>query len=169
MNGKIETALNDQINADSYSAYLFLSMSAYLEDVNLPGAANWMKIQGQEELTHVMKFFDYINERRGHVDLYAIAEPPKSWDSVLDLFIAAFEHEQIVSGRINDLVALSKDEKDFATYNFLQWFVDEQVEEEASVDAVVQKLKLIDGHGAGMFMIDQELGTRVFTPPTAAA
>ena len=162
---KMEQALNDQINAELFSSYLYYSMAAYFKDVSLDGFANWMIIQAQEEMVHAQKFFDYINERRDRVVLEAIAKPDKEWDSALIAFEQAFKHEQYITGRINDLVALSLEEKDNATYNFLQWFVSEQVEEEASVDEVVQKLKLVDGFGAGIFMIDQELGGRIVSPP----
>jgi len=165
---KMEKALNDQINAELYSAYLYLSMVAYFESINLKGFANWMRIQIQEELVHVMKFFDFVNNRRGRVTLNAIEKPGKEWKSPLDAFQAAFKHEQYITGRINNLTALALAEKDTATYNFLQWFVTEQVEEEASTDQVVQKLKLIKGNGTGLFMLDQELATRVFIPPATA-
>jgi ferritin len=116
-----------------------------------------------------MKFFSFINERSGRVQILAIKAPQKEWESPLAAFEDAYEHECLVSGRINDLVNLSLKEKDHASNNFLQWFVSEQVEEEASVDEVVQKLKLIGGDGGGLFLIDQELAQRVFTPPPAAA
>jgi ferritin len=164
---KIETAFNEQINWELYSAYLYLSMSAYFLSINLNGFANWMRVQALEEVTHAMKFFDFINERSGRVALLETKAPPKDWESPLAAFEDAYEHECFVSSRINDLVNLSLDEKDHASNNFLQWFVGEQVEEEASVDEVAQKLKIIGGDGGGLFMLDQELGQRVFTPPAA--
>ena len=164
---KIETALNEQINWELYSAYLYLSMSAYFLSINLNGFASWMRVQALEEVTHAMKFFDFINERSGRVALLETKAPPKEWESPLAAFEDAYEHECFVSSRINDLVNLSLDEKDHASNNFLQWFVSEQVEEEASVDEVAQKLKIIGGDGGGLFMLDQELGQRVFTPPAA--
>jgi ferritin len=164
---KVETALNEQINWELYSGYLYLSMSAYFLSINLNGFASWMRVQAQEEATHAMKFFDFINERSGRVTLLETKAPPKEWESPLAAFEDAYEHECFVSSRINDLVNLSLDEKDHASNNFLQWFVGEQVEEEASVDEVVQKLKIIGGDGGGLFMLDQELGKRVFTPPAA--
>jgi ferritin len=166
---KIESAFNEQINWELYSGYLYLSMSAYFLSVNLNGFANWMRVQALEELTHAMKFFDFINERSGRVTLLETKAPPKEWESPLAAFEDAYEHEQFVSSRINELVNLALEEKDHASNNFLQWFVSEQVEEEASVDEVAQKLKLIGGDGGGLFMLDQELAQRVFTPPTAAA
>lgn len=162
---KMEKALNDQINAEAYSAYLYLSMAAYFEAENLPGLASWMRIQTQEETVHALKFFDFVNERRGRIVLKAIDQPPKEWESPLAAFEAAFEHEQLVTGRINDLVNLAVQEKDHATNAFLQWFVNEQVEEETSVDTIVQMLKMGEKAPGAMFMIDRELGQRTFTPP----
>ncbi len=164
---KIEEAFNEQINWELYSGYLYLSMSAYFHSINLSGFAKWMYAQALEEGSHAMKFFNFINERGGRVELLATKAPEKEWDSPLAAFEQAYEHECFVSSRINDLVNLSLEEKDHASNNFLQWFVSEQVEEEASVDEVVQKLKLIGGDGGGLFMIDQELGQRVFAPPAA--
>lgn len=166
---KMEEALNKQLNAEIYSAYLYMSMAAYFESLNLTGFANWMKVQTQEELIHAQKFFDYINERGGRVTMQAIDKPETEWDSTLAVIEHTLKHEQHVTSLINDLVELSRAEKDNATYNFLQWFVSEQVEEESSVDAVLQKLKLIGDFGPGTFMMDQEMSQRVFTPPAAAA
>ena len=163
----MQKAINQQINAEMYSAYLYLSMSAYFESTNLKGFANWMKAQAQEEMVHAMKFYDYINERGGRVLLTVIEAPPTQWDSSLAVFEYTYKHEQKVTGLINDLVNLAISEADHATNNFLQWFVAEQVEEEASADEVVQKLKLAGDRGGGLFMLDQELGQRVFTLPTA--
>lgn len=157
---KMEKALNEQINAEIYSSYLYLSMAAFFKDQNLNGFGRWMEVQAQEELAHVKKFFDWIYERRGKVTLDAIEKPPLKWDSPLAAFEAAFEHEKSVSKRVHDLVTLANTEKDYATGNMLQWFVNEQVEEESSVDYVVQKLKLAEGFKGGLFMLDKELGFR---------
>ncbi len=166
MNQKIQEAMNKQINAETYSAYLYLSMAAYFEDINLLGFASWMKCQAQEEMTHAMKFFNFVNERGGRVILTPIDGPPTSWESPLNVFEETYEHETKVSAMINDLVNLAIEEKDHASNNFLQWFVAEQVEEEASADEVVNKIKLA-GDGGGLFMLDKELGARVFNyPPT---
>lgn len=162
---KIKEALNEQINAELYSAYLYLSMVAYFESVNLPGFAKWMRAQTQEEVMHAMKIYDYINERGGRVVLKAIAEPATKWKSPLAAFEAAYKHEQKVTGLINGLVDLAIKEKDHATNAFLQWFVTEQVEEEQSADEIVQKLKLIASAPGAVYMLDKELGQRVFTPP----
>ncbi len=166
---QIQDAFNDQLNAELYSAYLYLSMSAYFESMNLKGFANWMRTQAQEEMLHAMKFYSFINDRGGRVVLSAIDGPPVKWDSPLAAFEDAYRHEQKVTGLINNLVDLAMQEKDHSAGAFLQWFVTEQVEEEASADAVVQKLKLAGGQGAALFMIDAELATRVFTMPTAQA
>ncbi len=165
MNEKVQKAINDQINAELYSAYLYLAMSAYFHSTNLSGFANWVRVQALEEETHAGRFFDYVNERGGRVILGEIEKPPVEWKSPLDAFEAIYAHEQKVTGLINDLVDLALKEKDHATYNMLQWFVSEQVEEESSADEIVQKLKLIGSEGSGLFMIDQELAQRVFTMP----
>jgi len=166
---KIQIALNQQLNAELYSSYLYLSMSAYFQSVNLSGFANWMRIQAQEELVHAMKFYDFINERGSRVMLQPVEGPPAEWSSPLDAFENAYRHEQKVTGLINDLVNLAVKERDHATNIFLQWFVTEQVEEEASADEVVQKLKLMGDAKGGLFMLDREMGQRVFTPPAATA
>jgi len=158
-------SLNKQLNAELYSAYLYLSMAAYFESKNLKGFANWMRVQAQEELMHAMKFFDYINERGGRVYLEAIEKPPTEWKSPLDVFEATYEHEVKVTSMINDLVNMAMEEKDHATYNMLQWFVAEQVEEEASADEVRQQLRMIKEDGRGIMMLDRELKQRTFTPP----
>lgn len=168
VNQKIQDAFNEQINAEIYSSYLYLSMTAYFASINLEGFATWMRVQAQEELIHAMKFFDYLKERGGVVNLKAIDGPPTRWDSPLAAFQEAYRHEQKVTSLINNLVDISIQERDHASNAFLQWFVTEQVEEEASADAVVQNLKLAGDHGGGLFMIDRELGTRVFTYPTTA-
>ncbi|HDR91361.1 MAG TPA: ferritin [candidate division Zixibacteria bacterium] len=162
---KMEGAINDQINAELFSAYLYLSMAAHFEDVGLAGMASWMKIQAQEEVFHAMKFFDFINERGGRVKLAAIEEPKFEWSSPLEVFEAGYKHEQYVTGRINDLVDIAEELKDRATFNFLQWYIEEQVEEEATADEIVNKLKLIGDNTSALFMLDKELGARVFTPP----
>jgi ferritin len=160
---KMQNAINGQINAELYSAYLYLSMSADFSSKNLPGFANWMKIQAQEELGHAMKLYNFIEERLGRVTLKAIDAPPTEWDSPLTAFEAVLKHEQKVTGLINKLVDQAIAENDHATRGFLQWFVDEQVEEEASADAIVEQLKLIKSAPGGLFMLDKELGRRTFT------
>ena len=167
LNKKIEEAVNSQINAEIYSAYLYLSMSAYFESISLSGFANWMRAQAQEEMVHAMKFYDYVNERGGRVILGRIDAPPSEWESPVAIFDATYQHEQKVTGLINDLVDLAIEEKDHATNNFLQWYVSEQVEEEASASEVLNKAKLIGDAPGGLFMLDRELGARLFTMPAA--
>ncbi len=164
---KMEEALNAQVNAELYSAYLYLSMESYFQSLNLNGFANWMRVQTQEEVSHAMKIYDFINERGGRALLKGIDAPPTEWNSPLAVFKAAYDHEQKVTGLINGLVDLAIKEKDHATNSFLQWFVNEQVEEEASADEIVQQLKMMEKAPGGMFMLDRELGQRVFTPPAA--
>jgi ferritin len=164
---KIEKALNEQINAEMFSAYLYLAMVAYFQDKNLNGFANWMTVQNQEETFHAMKFFRYVSERGGRVTLDAIEKPQFEWESPLAAMEAAQKHEAYITGRINSLVDLAITEKDHATASFLGWFVDEQVEEEDSVNEVVQKLRLLGSDGGGLFMMDRDMATRVFTPPVA--
>ena len=164
---KIQNVLNKQVNAEMYSAYLYLSMSAYFESIDLKGFANWMQVQAQEEIMHAMKFYNYIFERGGRVTLSAIDAPPKEWSSPLEVFENTLQHEQKVTDLINRLVDLASEEKDHATYNFLQWFIAEQVEEEASANEMVQKLKLVAEERGGFFMLDKEFGQRVFTAPAA--
>ena len=167
MDEKMQEALNKQVNAEIYSAYLYLSMSAYFQSVNLDGFANWMRVQWQEELAHGLKFYDYVNERGGRVVLQAVEAPPSEWDSPLAVFENVYQHEQKVTSLINELVDLAVEAKDHATNNFLQWFVSEQVEEEASADEVVQKLKLVGDDPSGLFMIDRELAQRGSTASAA--
>ncbi len=163
---KVLDAINKQINAEMYSAYLYLGMSAYFEDTNLSGCANWMKVQAQEEMTHAMKLYNSLLERGGRINLDTIKAPPKSWKSPLHVFQEAYKHEVMVTGLINKLVKLAKDEKDYATEGMLQWFVDEQVEEEANASEIVNKLKLAKGAAGALFMIDKELSARVFVDET---
>lgn len=165
----MEDALNEQINAEFLSAYLYLSMSAYFNSLGLAGYANWMRIQHQEELAHATRFFDYLNERGGKVRLTPIGEVQIDFNGVVDVFERTLVHEQIVTGLINRLMDISMHESDHATKSFLQWFVDEQVEEEANVEQILHNLRLIKGEGQGLLMMDRELQTRVFVDPFASA
>jgi ferritin len=157
---KIENAINKQINAELWSAYLYLSMSAYFESINLGGFANWMRVQAQEEIGHAMRFYNHVVERIGRVTVSAITAPSINWKSPLNAFEDAFKHEQKVTGMIDNLVTMATAEKDYATANMLQWFIDEQVEEELSTDTVVQKLKMIGTNTGGLYMLDRELSQR---------
>lgn len=165
---KMQDALNGQINWELYSGYLYLSMSAYFQNLGLPGYASWMKSQSGEELFHAMKMFDYVSERGGHPKLAAVQAPRTEWASPLEAFQEALSHEEGVTARINGLLNLAVEEKDHAAITFLQWFINEQVEEEASVNDVVSKLKLV-GDGGGIYMLDRELAQRTFSWPAPAA
>ncbi|KPK67862.1 ferritin [candidate division TA06 bacterium SM23_40] len=164
---KIRDAFNEQIQHELYSAYLYLSMAAYCHSIGLDGMAQWLRVQTMEEMTHAMKFFDHIIERDGKVELLPIKKPKITWKSPLEGFQDAYKHEQFITGRINELVKLSNAEKDYASNSLLQWFVDEQVEEEASASKVVQQLEMVGDSGNGLLMLDRELGQRTFTWPTA--
>ncbi len=157
---KIQEALDDHLNQELFSAYLYMSMAAYFEAQNLSGMGQWMKVQTQEELMHGAKFFDFVHDRGGHVTLQAIAAPKTEWTSPLNAFEEAYAHECEISARINGLVDLAIAESDHALNSFLQWFVNEQVEEEATVEAIVDKLKLVGDNGVALFMVDGELGSR---------
>ena len=165
----MEKELNEQINAEMYSSYLYLSMASDLNNKALDGFSNWMKTQAQEELYHAMKLYDFVLERGGRITLDTIEAPQTEWKSPLEIFLAAYKHELLVTSLINDLVDLAIKEKDHATNNFLQWYVKEQVEEEASADEIVQKLKLIGNQGNGIFMMDKEMAARIplFTFPVS--
>lgn len=157
---KMETAINKQINAELYSGYMYLAMSSHFSTANLPGFAAWMQAQAGEELGHAMKLYGHVVERGGTVVLDAVAKPPAKWTTPLKVFEDTYKHEVKVTGLINKLAELAAAEKDHAASVFLQWFITEQVEEEASADAIVQQLKMIKGSSGGLFMLDHHLGKR---------
>ncbi len=161
LNEKIQDAFNKQLNMELYSGYIYLSMSAHFGSQNLGGMANWMRIQAHEELMHAMRFYNFINERGGRVILAQVDEPKTDWNSALEAFEDALKHEQLVTSLIHGLVDLAVSEKDHAANNFLQWFVEEQVEEENSVQTVVDKLRLVGDNGVALLTLDGELGRRV--------
>jgi ferritin len=156
----MQDAVNEQIKNELHSAYIYLSMSAYFESSNLPGFAHWMRLQAQEEVAHAMKFFDHINDRGGQVTLMAIDGPPVAFDSPLGAFKMAYEHEQKVTGMIHNLYKMAVAGNDYPALSMLQWFVDEQVEEEKSALEVVEQLEMIGDHKMGLLMLDRELGQR---------
>lgn len=164
---RMEDALNEQIKNEMYSSYLYLAMAAWFNDKNLNGFSHWMRMQTKEEDLHAMKFYDYILDQGGHVDLRAIEGPPMEFESVAGVFETTLEHERKVTSMIHNLVAIAREEKDVATEIFLQWFVTEQVEEESTADDILQQVKLVKESGSGLLMIDRQLATRVFTPPPA--
>jgi len=165
---KMGAALNEQLNKELYSAYLYMSMSAHSTHIGLKGFANWFMVQYQEEMMHAMKFYNYINDQGEQVKLTAIDAPPTEFDSPLYMFEKTLKHEQFVTKRINDLVDLAIKEKDHATNIFLQWFITEQIEEEANDNDVIAKLKLVGKKGDALLMLDKDLSARVFTPPVAS-
>lgn len=163
LNKRLEEAINAQINAELWSAYLYLSMSAYCHETGHTGMANWFAVQFKEEQDHAQIFFNYIVSRGGRVKLAPIAEVPTEWDSVLAAFENTLEHERKVTALINNLYAIATEEKDYATQSKLQWFIDEQVEEEENAQEIINKLRLVQGNGYGLYMIDQELAARTYT------
>jgi ferritin len=161
LKASVEKALNSQINEEYFSSYLYLSIAAYFESLNLQGFANWMRIQAQEEYIHSMKFYDYVIHAGGKVTLKAIKEPKTNWKSIVEAFADTLEHEQHITDLVNKLTTLSMKENDHATYSFLKWFVDEQVEEMANATQILHELKLVENNNAGVLMLDRELKTRM--------
>ena len=159
-NKKVQDKMNLQIKYELESAYIYLSMAAYFDSITLPGMAHWMKLQAQEEVAHAMKFYTFINDRGGRVELQSIDQPPVEFESPLDIFMRALAHEQKITGNINDLYALAIEEKDYPSQLLLQWFIDEQVEEESNAGDIVEILKRIGDEGHALLMLDKELGQR---------
>lgn len=168
INARLEEVINKQINAELYSAYLYLSMAAYFESVNLPGFANWMRVQFEEEQFHGLKFFNYLISRGGRVKLDAIEVPRFEWKSAIEVFEETLEHEKHVTALLNNIAEVAEEEKDRATRNLMVWFIDEQVEEEGNAEKIINELKMIGGEGHGMLMLDREFATRTFVPPVGA-
>jgi ferritin len=169
MEKKIEKAFNSHLNAEFYSSYLYLSMANYFAANNLEGMTTWMRIQVDEERLHAMKFIDFINNRAGRVVLEQIDKPKTEWTSALEAFEEALDHERLITKKINELLDLAIKENDHAAASFLQWFINEQVEEEAAAQAIVAKLGLIKDNSMGLLMIDQQLGQRGPAGATADA
>ena len=166
LNPKVEEAINEQINAELYSAFLYLSMSAYFQRQNLPGFAKWTYVQYLEETTHALKFFNYINERGGSVKLAAIKEPPTEWKNPVEVYDAIYKHEQLVTSLIYRIVDIAIQERDHASNNMLQWYVAEQVEEEGNASLILEQLKRIGNAQESLYVLDKELGMRVFNDAT---
>lgn len=164
---KLEEALNEQIKYEWFSAYLYMAIAGHFENDDLPGFANWMRIQAKEELAHGQIMFDFVCETGARINLQPIDGPKNDFTSALDAFEYSLDHEKFVSDRINKLMSLAKEEGDHAAEIFLQWFVTEQVEEEASFGLLVKKLQRIGDDGNGLLRLDEELATRTFTPPAA--
>lgn len=165
---KMAAELNKQIQYELYSGHLYLAMAAYCDSKDLEGFSNFFIIQEQEERSHAMKIYKYIADQGNDIKIYGLDEPKGEYESMEHLFDSSWKHEQFVSSRFNDLMAIAKEENDFATQNFLQWFIGEQVEEEASMLAILKKIKMVGGKGHGMLMIDSELAGRTYTPPADA-
>jgi ferritin len=161
LNKKVQEAMNEQIKNELYSGYLYLSMSAYFEANNLPGFARWMRLQAEEEQEHALKFFDFVHDRGGRVVLQAIDQPPAEFESQLAVFELTLEHERKVTRLIHELYALALQENDYASQVMLQWFVDEQVEEEKNAEQIVETLKMVGDGGQALVMLDRQLGQRV--------
>lgn len=163
LNQKIEEALNAQINAEMWSAYLYLSMAAYCHSQGNPGMGKWFEVQFQEEQDHAKIFFNYVISRGGNVILKPIEAVPTAWNTILEVFESTLEHEQKVTALINNLFAITAAENDYATQSMLKWFIDEQVEEEETAQNIIDNLKMIKDNGYGLYMLDKELGARVYT------
>jgi len=161
VSSKVQQALNKQLNAEFYSSYLYLSMSAYFESNDLQGFAKWFRLQAQEEYSHAMKIFDYLNHISGKITLSKIEDPKTKWNSFLSVFQDTSGHEKEITKAINDLMDLAISEKDHATANFLQWFVSEQIEEEATAQQNVKKMQMIGDSKSGLYMLNREFGSRV--------
>ncbi|MBU5486348.1 ferritin [Clostridium sp. MSJ-11] len=166
---RLNKAINEQINYEMYSENIYLAMQAYCSSMDLEGFANFFKVQVQEERFHSMKFFNFINDRGGKVNIGAIEAPENDYDSILDVFKIAYEHEQKVTQRIYNLADLATEERDHGTMSFLKWFIDEQVEEESTFSSMIAKLKRIGENSAAIYMLDAELAQRTFTPPADTA
>ena len=162
-------AINDQINAELWSAYLYLSMSMDCEAKGYKGIANWFYVQFQEEQAHARIFMNYLNSIDAKVELLPIAEVKTSWDSVLDMFKQTLEHEKKVTGMINNIAFIANEDKDYAAINRINWFIDEQVEEEESAREMITTFEAVEGNKYGMYMIDKELATRVYNVPSPLA
>lgn len=162
---KMQEALNEQVNKEFYSAYMYLAMSAYCDTMGLPGFSRWMRMQYEEESLHVTKMFDYILDQGGQIHLKVIDEPPKEYGTPLDVFETTLKHEQYVTSLIHKLMGLAIEERDYATQTFLQWYITEQVEEESNVNDVLAPLRMVGEDKGGLMMIDQQLAQRI--APTA--
>ncbi|MBK6504800.1 MAG: ferritin [Ignavibacteria bacterium] len=165
---KLQDALNEQINREFFSEYLYLAMSAYFESIELEGFANYFNVQAQEEHFHAMKMFNFVHDKGGRVFLKALDQPKNEYGSAISVIEEALEHERHITDSINKLMDIAIKENDHSVISFLKWYVDEQVEEEATITRLVAKLKMINGEGLGLLTIDTELLARTFTVPVEA-
>lgn len=168
MNPKLEKVLNEQINMELFSAYLYMSMSAYLKSLNLLGFAHWLEIQAREELGHALKLYNHVSNRESSINFEKIDKPPHTWESPVEVFKAAYEHEKLVTSRINEIANLAIQEKDFTTNSHMQWYLNEQVEEELNELEIYRQLKFANNSPEVLMMLDRELAKRVFVDPNAA-
>lgn len=168
MDKKVTSSLNEQINKEFFSAYLYLSFANWCEDQGLDGFANWYQVQAQEERDHAMMMVGYLQNNDEHVEYEAIKKPASSWDSALDVLKAGLAHEKYITASINNIYATALEAKDFRTTQFLDWFIKEQNEEETSAGMLIKKAEMIGKEGNGLYMLNQELASRVYTPPTVA-
>ena len=161
---EIQDAINDQVQAEMYSANLYLSMSCYFESINLSGFANWMRVQWKEETAHAVKFINYLEERGGRAIIKKIDQPPSEFGTVLEVFQKVLEHEQYVTDRIHKLYELSLAENDYPLQSFLKWYIDEQVEEEANASEILESVKMLGDSGYHIYMLDSRMKSREFDP-----
>ena len=166
---KLLDALTEQVNFEFYSSYTYLAMSAYAESVDFVGVANYFRVQAKEEMDHAMKFYDYLFQKGGFVELKKIDAPITQYDSIQAIFDEAYNHEQVVTKKIYNLADIATEEKEHATLSLLQWFIDEQVEEENNFMTIVKKVKRFSDNPTGMYMLDDELAKRVYVPLTTQA
>lgn len=169
INDNVAKVLNEQLNKEFYSAYLYLSMSAHFSDIGLLGFANWMRVQTQEETAHAMFIYDFLINRGGHVDFPTIKAMPAEWESPLSIMEAALQHEIFITNSINNIITVAEEAKDRATISYMNWFVDEQVEEEANAKEIIDKLKLIGDDKSALYLLDKDLSARVFVQPVMKA
>lgn len=158
--------LNDQINFEFYSSYTYLAMAAYAESIDLSGFANFFRVQAEEELFHAMKLYDYVFQKNGVVELDAIPKPNTQFEDIIDAFEKGYEHEQLVTSRIYELADLASEEREHSTMSLLRWFIDEQVEEENNFSSLLKRVKRSKENPAALYMMDDDLATKAFTPPT---
>ncbi len=166
---KLQDALNEQMKNEFFSAYLYMAIAGYFQSEDLPGIASWMRVQALEEMTHGEKFFNFITEAAGRTDFRGFDAPQNKYESPLDAFKYSLKHENFVTESINTLMDLAKAESNHAAQIFLQWFVTEQVEEEANFSLILRKLVRIGNDGNGLLRLDEELGLRTFVPPAVTA
>ena len=166
LNETLLNALNNQVNFEFYSSYTYLAMAGYCESIDLPGFANFFRVQAKEELDHAMKFYDYVYQKNGSIELEMIEKPQITYDGLIDLFQKGYDHEQLVTKKIYELADIAYEVREHATISLLKWFIDEQVEEENSFNALLKKVKRAEENPAALYLLDDELANRVYTPIT---